>query len=173
MSVALQKQYVECLEQAYERWDQIKEKGGNDLFYTDGHSLNLIRRQIICLRDGLKRLCGKKTEQYPEVYFREIPPEIDAGFMASADEIRTAAQQSLIAYQSDANFDYLSDRTNLVSARDSMGFGMRMYLGIIPHLACAIKEDDLVAMRRLSRQGYYQQGVRRCADNIKKILMEE
>ena len=46
-------------------------------------------------------------EDYPEIYYKEIPPEVDQNYMARSDEIRAGAKVSLARYKSDPNYQYI------------------------------------------------------------------
>lgn len=80
----------DCLER-YQHWQKLYEDGGSDPFYTDGANLALVRNHIIYYKKQMEEVCLALACELPDVYFRALPPEVPAGYMAKPDEIRQAA----------------------------------------------------------------------------------
>ena len=68
----------------YEHWEYMKEYGGSDPFYDDAGNMNLTRNHIIHAKKQLEELYGGDMSKYPEIYFRELPPVTENGYMAQA-----------------------------------------------------------------------------------------
>lgn len=64
----------------YEHWEYLKEHGGSNPNYDDGVNMNLTRNHIIYYKNEMEDLYGEDMSKYPEVYFRELPPEVE-GFL--------------------------------------------------------------------------------------------
>ena len=92
---AKQEDYEASLKLSFNRWDSLYQYGGNDPFGSDGCNLGLLRNQIL----NYKHLTTETmpSEQYPEIYFRETPPEVDRDYMSRANEIRINAKATLEA----------------------------------------------------------------------------
>ena len=163
-----QTDYAAALEKDFERWDYLYEHGGRDPGYADGVGLNLVRRHIIHDRRNL--VDNPTLFGFPECYYRKVPPEVDPGYMARADEIRTAAKASLEAYRADPSYLFV------VGHRDEIPEKMRckMYidavLGYAAGLERAIAEDDLVAMRRHEDPDSYLPSFESCARRMRDFL---
>lgn len=78
----------ERLKQDYERWEHIKEFGCSDPFWEDGANMNIVRNHIIHHKREMEEKYGADHEKYPEIYYRELPPEAYQGYMSCAAEIR-------------------------------------------------------------------------------------
>ena len=98
---------AEEMAKSFERWEYLMEHGGSDPFYPDGGSLNLVRNHIIYYKQKMVEEYGRDYEKYPEIFYREPPPEVDNDYMARAGEIKDGAAQALEYYLSDPNFHYL------------------------------------------------------------------
>ena len=89
---------VAKMEESYARWNQIKAEGSGDPFWEDGVNMNLVRNHIISYRRQILEITGE--DNLPEIFKREIPPEMPQNFVANADLIREAAKVALAIYQS-------------------------------------------------------------------------
>ena len=74
-------------EERYARWHHYREHGGSDPTWSDGSNMNLIRNHIISFKRQIKELCEKNGVELPNVYSRELPPEVDRDFMANTELI--------------------------------------------------------------------------------------
>ncbi|MBO5274479.1 MAG: hypothetical protein J6I45_07695, partial [Clostridia bacterium] len=73
------------MEESYARWNQIKAEGSGDPFWEDGVNMNLVRNHIISYRRQILELVGE--DNLPDIFDREIPPEVPQNFVANADLI--------------------------------------------------------------------------------------
>ena len=116
---------------------------------------------------------GADRNRYPAIYFRELPPEIGKGYMAKAAEIRDRAAEILNNYLEDANFQYLLCHQKELMGKESKETCIGNVLGYVQCLAAALKEDNLVDMRRhVSRPETYLESFAGCAEKVKKIIEE-
>lgn len=165
--------YEAELIQKYERWEHLREFGGSDPFYNDAGSMNLTRNHIIHAKKQLEELYGGDMGRYPDIYFRDLPPVTENGYMARADEIRDRAAEVLDLYLSDVNFQYMLCNRDLLSKKEAEKISIDNVLGYVSGLAAALKEDDLLTMRRHEkRPESYQESFARCAENVKRIISE-
>jgi hypothetical protein len=160
--------HAAALEKAFVRWDDIRENGCNDPFWPDGVNLNLVRNHIIHHRMQLEEtptLFG-----FPEIYNREVPPEVDPMYVARADEIRAAARASLEAYRADPGYQFILARRDEIppKAREKMLAGYA--LNTVAGLERAIAEDILVSMRRHEQPDSALATFESCAGQIRDFL---
>ena len=62
---------------------------------------------------------GADYEKYPEIFYRELPPEVKDSYMARAGEIRDGAAQALEYYVSDPNFLYLLANKDMLTEKEA------------------------------------------------------
>jgi len=165
-----QPDYAAELEKDFARWDYLYEHGGRDPGYADGVGLNLVRRHIMIDRGRLED--NPTLFGFPACYYREIPPEVDPGYMARPDEIRAAARASLEAYHADPDYQYILSHRDEIPPKlqDKMYIGA--VLGYVSGLEHAIAEDDLVAMRRHESPAGYLDSFESCARRMQEFLSD-
>lgn len=158
----------------YEHWEYLKEYGGSDPFYDDAVNMNLTRNHIMYAKKQLEDLHGGDMSKYPEVYFRELPPVTEKGYMAGAAQIRDRAVEVLDTYLSDANFRFLLCSRDMLDNKEAKKISIDNVLGYAGGLARALKEDDLVIMRRHTKSpDGYRESFAQCAERVKQILSEK
>ena len=91
--------------------------------HDDGTNLNLVRNHIIYYKREIQELCETEGIFKPDVFYRELPPEVDDNYMAKSEQIRQEAV-SILSRLTESN-EYNRLRT-------------------------AIEHDDLLTMRRYS-----------------------
>ena len=166
--------WEERLKQDYERWEYLREYGGSDPFWDDSVNMNLVRNHILYDKSQLAEKYGTDYEKYPEIYFRELPPEVHRGYMTCAAQIRDQAVKSLDIYLSDASFQYLLLNKDRLNKKEAEKISLFNVLGYASGLAYALKEDDLVVMRRhVGRPEGYQESFAACAQKMKEILCKK
>lgn len=158
----------------FERWDYLREYGGSDPSYDDATNMNLVRNHIIYHKRMIAEKCGTDYGKYPEIYARDVPPVVEAGYMAMAGEIRDLAVTALDTYLNDANFQYLLLHKELLDKKEAKQTSIYNVLGYVSGLASALKADDLITMRRHAyRPEGYQESFASCAEKVKNILKEK
>lgn len=166
--------YEAELIQEYENWEYLKEYGGSDPFYDDAVNMNLTRNHIIYAKKQLEDLYGGEMGRYPEIYFMELPPITEKGYMAGAAQIRDRAAEVLDTYLSDANFQFLLYSRNMLGKKEAEKVGIDNVLGYASGLAGALKEDDLITMRRhMKNPDGYRESFAQCAQRVKQLLSEK
>lgn len=158
----------------YGHWDHLREFGGSDPFYDDAVNMNLIRNHIIYTKNKMKELYGANRNQYPEIYFRDLPPETAPGYMARAGEIRDGAKEVLESYLSDLNFQYLLLKRELLDKKEAENTCIDNVLGYVYALAEAVRKDDLITMRGHEKSpNTYREAFASCAEKVKQILSKK
>lgn len=165
---------AEELAKSFERWEYLKEHGGSDPYCTDGESMNLVRGHIMHYKYEMTEQYGRDYEKYPEIFYRELPPEMDKSYMARAGEIRDGAVQALEYYISDPNFSYLLTNKDMLTEKEAKQICLHSVLGYVSGLARAIKDGDIVTMRRhAGRPESYLESFASCATQMMKIINEK
>ena len=162
------------LADTFERWEYLKEHGGSDPFYADGGSMNLERNHIIYYKQKMVEEYGRDYEKYPEIFYREVPPEVNENYMARAGEIKDGAAQALEYYLSDPNFHYLLANRDMLTEKEAKQISLYNVLGYASGLASAIKDGDLISMRRhAGRPEGYLESFAQCATQMMEIINEK
>ena len=105
-----------------------------------------------------------------EVYQRERPPQVEDSYMARAEEIRAHAKDALASYKADPYYQYLLHHREEL---DDAGLKKTSILPVLNYaqaLETAIREDDLVTMRRHERADRYLDSFRSCAVKVRDVL---
>ena len=158
----------------YEHWEYLKEYGGSDPFYDDATNMNLTRNHIMYAKNQLEDLYGGDMNKYPEAYFRELPPVTEKGYMAGAAQIRDRAVEVLDTYLSDVNFQFLLYNRDMLGKKEAEKISIDNVLGYVCGLARALKEDDLITMRRHTKSpDGYRESFAQCAERVKQLLSEK
>ena len=165
---------AEELAKSFERWEYLMEHGGSDPFYADGANMDLVRNHIMYYKNKMVEAYGSDYEKYPEIFYRELPPEVKNSYMASAGEIKDGAAQALEYYLSDSNFHYLLANKDLLTEKEAKQISLHNVLGYASGLASAIKDGDLISMRRhAGRPEGYLESFAQCAAKMVKLIDEK
>ena len=158
----------------YAHWEKLRDCGGRDPNYDDATNMNLTRNHIIRLKHHLEEKYGLDWNQYPDIYFRELPEHVKSGYVARADEIRDTARAVLEKYLDNSDFQYLLYNGELLSKKEADDVCLDYVLGYVSTLATALKEDDLLTMRRHAYgEAFYQESFSDCAEKVSAILEEK
>lgn len=166
--------YAAELEESYEQWEYLKEHGGSDPSYADGTNMNLVRNHIIYHKHKLMEQYGTDYEKYPEAFYRELPPKVDENYMARTGEIRDRAAEVLEVYISDSNFLYIFKNKDMLTKKEAQKISLYNVLGYASGLARAIKDGDLITMRRHAGiPDNYLEAFARCAERMKQMIKDK
>lgn len=158
----------------YAHWEYLREHGGSDPFYDDAVNMELTRNHIIYAKKQLEYKYGADREKYPEIYFRKLPPETAKGYMANAAEIRDRAAEVLDSYLADSNFRYLLCNKDFLTKKEAEKISIGNVLNYAAGLAAALRNDDLISMRRhIVKPESYLESFAGCAEKVKQILSEK
>lgn len=167
-----QEDFGEKLRQSYAHWQHLYENGGSDPTWPDGVNLNLVRNHIIYYKCQLEE-AHPTLYGLPEVYYRDLPPEVDQEYMARPDEIRAAAKVSLARYQADPDYQYLCTRIDTMNPKDINKTCIANVIGYVTGLEQAISANDLVHMRRHRNAENYLDAFSSCAQKVKDLKPPE
>ena len=155
----------------FKRWEHLYQFGGSDPFWEDGVNLNLVRNHIISDKLQIAQLVNEQSDvisffgvSYPDIYYKETPPKIDARYMARASEIRARANEQLALYEADPNFRFIMENHSKVfphgetKATKAAGLYIGRSGGLTRYRK-DIEADDLVAMRRDFYRPYEEKAV--------------
>ena len=91
--------------------------------------------------------------------------------MPRAGEIKDGAAQALEYYISDPNFHYLLANKDMLTEKEAKQISLHNVLGYASGLAKAIKDGDLITMRRhAGRPENYLESFAQCATRMMKII---
>lgn len=173
--------YEKQLIDSYNRWNYLYQYGGSDPFWPDGCNLNLVRNHILYYRRQLE-----EEQYFPEVYYWDVPAEVNNYFMARADAIPDNAARSLLVLKSDPNYQFLVSNVGQLSKEDAKAVCYGAVVGYVHSLEewlarlCQIKDeiserdfsDILVNLRRYENATGYQKSFARCRRGIEVILQK-
>ncbi|VYU01410.1 Uncharacterised protein [uncultured Clostridium sp.] len=137
---------VRELEKDYARWEQVYMAGSKDPFWPDGVNANLCRNHILCGKRRIRELYP--DAEMPEIYYRPLPQELPAEYMARKEELRSAALRSYTRYISDENFCFIRNHVERIPETDALRGILDALLARADVLKNAVLSGDYVAMRR-------------------------
>lgn len=158
--------YATALENDYARWDELFTNGGSDPFWTDGVNLNLVRNHILYDKEQLKKQ-ENSLFGLPEIYYREIPPEVDSNYMARPDEIRANARKAMEIIDADENLKFVRQQFPSLSEQQRKQYCLPAIINYAENLRRAIAADDLIIMRRYEHLDSYLESFESAAVRIR------
>ena len=156
--------YATKLEESYARWEYMYENGCTDPFYEDGVNLNLVRNHIICYKGMLEK--ENSLFGLPDVYYRDLPLEVDSKYMARPDEIRANAAIAMQRIDEDESLKFVREQSRNLNEKQLKQLCVTAVIGYAENLRTAIAEDDLVTMRRYEHPDHYLEAFRSLAEKI-------
>ncbi|MDR0851760.1 MAG: hypothetical protein LBN36_04645 [Clostridiales Family XIII bacterium] len=163
--------YAERLRESHERWQTLYTQGGNDPYNADGVSMRLARNHILYYYKKIEEEFDKKD--YPEIFFKGIPPELPDEYMARPDEIRAAARASLKIYQENPDYQYILEHQDDFTQKTLDKLYVHNALAYVSGLKNEIAKDDLVMMRRHEEPEWCLYCLKACADRMKELSPED
>jgi len=165
-----QEDYAAELQKCHDRWAYIYEHGCSDPSWPDGCNLNLVHNHCLYYRRLIEE--NYAPEDYPAIYFKEVPPEVDQDYMARPDEIRAAAKVSLARYKTDPGYQYIRQHRDDFSPKTLKKLYVDNILNYAAGLEHAIAADDLVTMRRHERGDGYLESFASCVKRMRESPAE-
>lgn len=163
--------YVKELQQAHDHWTEIYLHGCSDPTYEDGTNLNLTRNHILYYRKKIEETMSH--DNFPEIWRKEVPPEVDMRYMARTDEIRAAAKVALEKYKADPNYQYIMKHRHDFTTETQKLFSVDYVIGYVTGLEYYIKNDKFVDMRRHEHFERYLRAFEECASKMRKKPIEQ
>lgn len=161
--------YKELLSRSFDRWDYLKEHGGSDPFWSDGSNMELVRSHIMYYKSKIE----EQGEPYPEIYYRDTPPEVDRNYMARPDEIRENAKISLANFEKNGDLQYIRKEAAKLSDNDAKQLSISNVLGYERNLRSAIASDNLLEMRRYENPRSYIESFEQVVRALKQFKPTE
>lgn len=160
--------YGKQIRERLERWEHIQKYGAGDPLWCDGVNANLVRNHIIYY----KRMCEEELqpEDYPAEYYLETPPKVDNNFMASVDEIQEHAKATLEVYMVNEDYKYLLSARAKLTEKEQDAVHIGNVLGYVSGLRIAIRDNDVVVMRRHETPLSYLESFQYCRKRVEEIL---
>ena len=163
---------VQELNTGFERWDILYNFGGNDPIWSDGVILNLVRNHIIAYKKRIEETFSK--EEYPDIYYRDTPLEVNDDYMANPNEIKATAKQVIDSWKGYFYLDELKSANYYLDKYQLVETGIQQAVNRINVLETAIQDDDLVTMRRLNNYGEQQfEDMKTAFEKLQEINREE
>ena len=168
---AIQEDYEASLKLSFSRWESLYQYGGSDPFWSDGCNLNLVRNHII----NYKRLITETMppEQYPEIYFRDTPPEVDRDYMARANEIRIKAKATLESFKANPDYKFIRRHVDSLRPKDGRLDSIRRLINTVSGLEEAIAHGDFVTMRRFENPAHDMDSMATAAEYLREQPKKE
>lgn len=159
------------LENLYKRWEHLYEHGGSDPFWSDGVNANMIKNQIIYCKNKIEN--ENSLFLLPDVYYRDIPPELPNDYMARPDEIRENARKAMAIIDADENLKFVRKQSKNLSEKELKRLCIPAIIGYAENIRRAVAEDDLLTMRRYEHPDRYLDSFRSAAERIRSLQFSE
>lgn len=106
---------IENLEERFARWEKLYNEGGSDPFWHDGFNLNLVRNHILYHKRKIEEEINSQNEgqtsfltnTFPDIYYKETPPEVDNNYMAVPNRILDTAINFYNRLKEEPSFKYI------------------------------------------------------------------
>lgn len=157
---------TEELKREYARWETIFNNGCSDPFWSDGVNLELVRSHIIHDKRQIEE--ELIPEEYPEEYYRELPPEVSRDYMAKPEEIRRTAKEAYKEATGSDDYSWLFQHLEDERYSNMIRNQARNEIRYIAGIKQAIDMDDLVWMRRAGNKSYHLENLKRIRAGFEK-----
>ena len=135
-------------------------------FWPDGVNANLCRNHILCGKRRIRELYP--DAEMPEIYYRPLPQERPAEYMARKEELRSAALRSYTRYISDENFCFIRNHVERIPETDALRGILDALLARADVLKDAVLSGDYVAMRRYADAGSLLASLKSGAERLRE-----
>lgn len=153
------KEWKALYQASLSHWQKIYDYGDPDKMWADGVSLNLIRRDLMKMKEILLSY-GEETE---------VPLEMPPNYMANAEAIQKGATENLKKYLESEDYQYLCDMEHCLSDTQKRRTKIQPALGSIQNLKQAVENGDYVVMREFGQEGQFDRLLADTAEQVKKM----
>ena len=180
-------EYTAGLERSFKEWEHLYNYGGQDPFWADGMNLNLVRNHILSYKRQIEEYIKDENDgqaslfsnTYPDIYFKETPPEVDNDYMAIPNRILDRAITFVNRMVEEPAYKYVVEhfdevfpdkKENPVSKHFNVPAILAWQLTSYPE---KIVSGDLIALRRSFYFTDYDkklEEVNKIADKMKQVL---
>lgn len=161
------------MEEAYNRWEAYFNNGSTNGFFcpsfTDGYYCNSARSEILYYKT---KICEYIKEhpgtEYPKIYYRETPEEMEREYIANAEEILKRAKEALIQFKANIDYKYIvqyKDDKNINQKEKSLKY----VLGYVSRLEVSVNEKDYLHMRLYWNYERYFDSFKNMREKIEKL----
>lgn len=126
-------------------WKKTYAYGNPDSMCTDGILLNRIRQELLKIQQELEE------SGVPAGY--KIPPKMQEGYVACADQIRIQAQSAVKEYLASEEYRYVLTALPKLSPKQKRQTRALEVFGKVQSLVDALEEDNLVVLREAVSSG--------------------
>lgn len=141
------------------QWQKVHDYGDPDKMWADGVSLNLIRQDLMKMKEILLSY-GEETR---------VPLEMPPGYMANAEVIQKRAVDNLKKYLDSEDYQYLCDMEPCLSDTQKRRTKIQPALGSIRNLKQVVENGDYVVMREFGQEGQFDRLLVDTAAQVKKL----
>lgn len=159
----------EKLQDDFKRWDTLLNQGGNDPFWNDGYNMNQKRRHIINDKMQLKEHFPET--EFPEEYYRPLPPIMPDSYIARAGEIWYNALKTHQIYQQNEDYKYLCSIKECISEEIKKKSCIDAVIGYVEGLKRALTEKDFLSIRRHETAASYLESFHKCREDVGELLL--
>ena len=159
--------YLKELEKDYKHWQDVYKNGCNDPSWADGINLNLIRNHIIYDKIQLKE--SMSEAELPELYFKELPPEVDVEYIAKKEEILKNAKAYYNACIHAEGWNRLEDAFDFLDENDQEQKSMRFLVSRVTWLKKYIENEKHVPMRTHKIPTDMINKINKCAERLDEL----
>lgn len=166
------KEAIASCEESHRHWHDIYENGCSDPFWADGVNLNLVHNHIRYYNNIIRECCDELGQDYPEVYHREIPPEVDPDYIAQKERIIRDAETALDKLTSHPSYPELLKLRAILSPQQLEKIFYPAVVGYVTNLRRSIEETDFITMRRYRRYERCIESFENCLQRAKEMESE-
>lgn len=160
-------------EGSYRQWQNIYENGCMDPSWPDGVNLNLVHNHIHYYKKIIQECSDELGLEYPEVYFRDIPPKVDTDYIAQPERIIKDAQEAYQELSEHPSYKKLLAMKSQYSPRQLEKIFYPAVVGYVRNLKEFIARNDLVSMRRYRNWKRYIESFEECLKRAEDLEPEE
>ena len=132
--------------------------------------MNIVRSHIMYYKSQMEDKFG--SGEYPDIYYRDTPPEVSSDFMAVPERIRNDAITALQIIEADDNLKFIRENIGGLTEKQRQSLCVGAVLGYIQKLKQCIAEDDLVSMRRYRNPEWVLDSFQRLANELSQPVSE-
>lgn len=166
------KDAIASCEDSRRHWYDIYENGCSDPSWADGVNLNLVHNHIQNYNKIIKECCDELGQEYPEVYYRKIPPKVDPSYIAQKDRIIRDAKTALDKLTSHPSYPELLRLKATLSPQQLEKIFYPAVVGYVTGLRHSIEKNDYITMRRYRRYEHYIESFESCLQRAKELEPE-
>ena len=164
---------IESCEASYKQWNNIYENGCMDPSWPDGVNLNLVHNHIHYYKKIIEECSDELGLDYPEIYFRDIPPKVDSDYIAQPERIVSDANEAYKVLSEHPSYKKLLTLSSQFSPKQLEKICFPAVIGYVRNLKNFIARNDLVSMRRYRNYKRYIESFEECLKRAEDLEPED